>query len=164
MKAGEKVDLAEGGRVVKLVQRPGAAGERPEAGSRVRVHYVGKLADGTVFDSSVERKAPFVFTVGVGQVIAGWDRGVASMVRGEKAVLTIAPEYGYGNRAIGPIPANSTLTFEVELLDFDEPGVLQSMLTRMAVALVVVALVFLYLWKTNPELMSGQAVTNAPPH
>ena len=77
--------------------------------------------DGTVFDSSVKRGRPFEFTVGVGNVIKGWDEGVSQMKIGQKAILTCPPEYAYGPKGIpGAIPPNSTLIFEVELLDFKE--------------------------------------------
>lgn len=84
------------------------------------MNYTGRLTDGTVFDSNVEPKfnhvTPFEFTLGAGQVIQGWDEGLVGMKVGEKKTLTIPPEKAYGNRAIGSIPANSTLIFEVELI------------------------------------------------
>ena len=93
-------------------------GASPETGQMVVVHYSGKLDDGSVFDSSVQRNRPFEFTIGVGQVIKGWDEGVASMKVGGKRQLVIPPELGYGSRgAGGVIPPNATLTFDVELLD-----------------------------------------------
>ncbi len=86
-------------------------------GDVLTVHYVGRLTDGRVFDSSVDRNVPFDFTLGVGQVIRGWDEGLMGMQVGGKRVLTISPEYAYGSKGIGSIPPNSTLVFEVELLD-----------------------------------------------
>ncbi|MBC7541835.1 MAG: FKBP-type peptidyl-prolyl cis-trans isomerase [Candidatus Sericytochromatia bacterium] len=92
-------------------------GQTAKAGQRVQVHYTGKLADGTVFDSSVPRGQPFEFVLGVGQVIKGWDMGVEGMQVGGKRNLTIPPHLGYGARGAGPtIPPNSTLQFEVDLL------------------------------------------------
>jgi FKBP-type peptidyl-prolyl cis-trans isomerase FkpA len=88
-----------------------------EPGDIVTAHYVGKLPDGRVFDSSKERGAPISFLLGSGQVIKGWDQGIVGMKVGGTRVLTIAPDYGYGAQAVGSIPANSTLIFEVELLD-----------------------------------------------
>ncbi len=91
------------------------------AGSNVSVHYVGKLADGKQFDSSRDRNQPFKFKLGAGRVIKGWDEGVALMHVGDKAMFSIPPQLGYGEKETGPIPANSTLFFEVELLDITEP-------------------------------------------
>jgi len=92
-------------------------GELAQTGNTVRAHYVGKLTNGQVFDSSLDRGTPIEFTLGVGQVIRGWDEGIVGMREGGKRILTIAPEFGYGDRAVGAIPANSVLVFEVELVD-----------------------------------------------
>jgi FKBP-type peptidyl-prolyl cis-trans isomerase FkpA len=93
-------------------------GYSPRPGDRVVVHYTGWLTNGQKFDSSVDRDEPFDFVIGRGQVIAGWDQGVARMRVGEKARLTIPPELGYGAQgAGGVIPPNATLIFEVELLE-----------------------------------------------
>ncbi len=91
-------------------------GDTAESGQIVSVHYTGTLTDGTKFDSSVDRGTPFKFALGAGQVIKGWDLGVEGMKVGEKRKLTIAPELAYGERGIGPIPPNSTLLFDVELI------------------------------------------------
>lgn len=92
----------------------------PRQGQRVTVHYTGKLTNGKVFDSSVQKNRPFTFKLGAGEVIRGWDEGVAKMSLGEKSMLTLTPDYAYGNEDVGGglIPANSTLVFEVELLSF----------------------------------------------
>ena len=92
-------------------------GAEATAGKKVSVHYTGWLTNGTKFDSSKDRGQPFSFQLGKGQVIAGWDQGVAGMKIGGKRKLTIPPELGYGARgAGGVIPPNATLVFEVELL------------------------------------------------
>ena len=85
-------------------------------GDTVTVHYVGTLTNGTKFDSSYDNGQPFPFRIGAGQVIAGWEQGVPGMKVGGKRRLTIPPSLGYGNQAIGRIPANSTLLFDVDLL------------------------------------------------
>jgi FKBP-type peptidyl-prolyl cis-trans isomerase FkpA len=94
------------------------AGPLATAGTRVTVHYTGWLTDGTKFDSSHDRHAPFEFQLGMRHVIAGWDEGVQGMQVGGVRKLTIPPALGYGARgAGGVIPPNATLIFEVELLD-----------------------------------------------
>ena len=90
-------------------------GEEATQGTSVSVNYRGTLEDGKEFDSSYGR-GPFEFSLGAGMVIKGWDEGVAGMKVGGKRKLVIPPELGYGSRGIGPIPPNSVLTFEVELL------------------------------------------------
>jgi len=92
-------------------------GARAVAGKKVKVHYTGTLLNGTKFDSSRDRNEPFEFTLGQGQVIKGWDEGIALMNVGGKATLIIPSAIGYGDRDMGTIPPYSTLVFDVELLD-----------------------------------------------
>ena len=93
------------------------SGAEASAGHEVTVHYTGWLTNGTKFDSSKDRDDPFVFPLGGGRVIRGWDEGVQGMKVGGKRKLTIPPDLGYGARgAGGVIPPNATLVFEVELL------------------------------------------------
>ena len=88
-----------------------------KSGDTISVHYTGKLEDGTKFDSSVDRGTPFDFTIGQGQVIAGWEQGLLDMKVGEKRILTIPSEMGYGAQGAGGIiPPDATLIFEVELM------------------------------------------------
>ncbi len=94
-------------------------GEMPVQGNTVKVHYTGKLLDGTVFDSSIERGEPIEFPLGVGYVIPGWDEGIALMSKGEKGILYIPWFLAYGDRGAGGlIPGYANLIFEVELVDF----------------------------------------------
>ncbi|MEH0158655.1 FKBP-type peptidyl-prolyl cis-trans isomerase [Limibacter armeniacum] len=107
-------EVTASGLGVKMINK--GQGVLPEKGKVVKVHYQGYLEDGTKFDSSVDRGQPFEFPLGMGRVIKGWDEGIALLNVGSKAMLRIPPELGYGSRPIGPIPANSILYFEVELL------------------------------------------------
>ena len=92
-------------------------GDEAVAGKKVQVHYTGTLTDGSKFDSSLDRGTPFEFVLGMGQVIQGWDQGVAGMKVGGQRRLTVPPEMGYGARGFPPvIPPNSTLIFDVQLL------------------------------------------------
>ena len=105
--------------VQKQIQKSGDNKHFPKPGQLVTVHYTGKLLNGKQFDSSVG-KQPFSFKIGMGQVIKGWDEGVATMSLGETSILRISPEYGYGARGAGGlIPPNSVLLFQVELLRID---------------------------------------------
>lgn len=93
-------------------------GEEVQEGQRIAVHYEGRLDNGTVFDSSFTRNQPIVFTLGVGQVIQGWDQGLLGMRVGGKRTITIPPELGYGDQgAGGVIPPNAILIFDVELVE-----------------------------------------------
>ena len=105
---------------IKIVEK--ASGIVAEKGMMVSVHYQGRLEDGTVFDDSHKRGEPISFTLGKGQVIKGWEQGIEGMVVGEKRVLTIPPELGYGANGAGDvIPPNATLIFDVELMAASQP-------------------------------------------
>jgi FKBP-type peptidyl-prolyl cis-trans isomerase len=91
-------------------------GATAAAADMLTVHYVGRLLDGTQFDSSYARGQPYSFRLGAGQVIKGWDQGVPGMKVGGQRRLTIPPSLGYGSQGTGPIPPNATLVFEIELL------------------------------------------------
>jgi len=111
---GKEVVTSSG---LKYVDQKTGEGDEAKTGDVVTVHYTGWLTDGKKFDSSLDRNQPFTFKLGAGQVIEGWDKGVAGMKVGGKRKLTIPPGLAYGNRAVGGvIPPNSTLVFEVELL------------------------------------------------
>jgi peptidylprolyl isomerase len=113
-KVGQKMTTPSG---LEYTDETIGTGAMPVAGQHVSVLYVGTLQDGTTFDSSVDRHAPFVFQIGKGEVIKGWDEGVMSMHVGGKRKLVIPPQLAYGARgAGGVIPPNATIIFEVELL------------------------------------------------
>jgi len=111
---GEKIVTHSGLACVDVVV---GTGKEAKDGDKVTVHYTGYFPDGRKFDSSLDRKQPFTFTLGAGQVIRGWDEGVAAMKVGGKRKLMIPPHLGYGARgAGGVIPPNADLVFDVELL------------------------------------------------
>ena len=99
------------------IEKTKGTGAKAAAGKKVKVHYTGTLLDGTKFDSSRDRNQPFEFTLGQGQVIKGWDEGIAMMNVGGKAILVIPSAIGYGDRDMGTIPPFSTLVFDVELME-----------------------------------------------
>jgi len=107
------------GGVLKEIIKEGTGTDTPAQGNRVFVHYDGTLTDGTKFDSSRDRGQPFEFNLGKGSVIKAWEIGVATMKKGEVAVLTCKPEYAYGSKGSPPsIPPDATLIFEVEVIDW----------------------------------------------
>jgi peptidylprolyl isomerase len=111
--AGKEITTASG---LKYIDEVIGKGESPSPGKTVKVHYTGRLENGTKFDSSVDRNQPFEFIIGTGGVIQGWDEGVMSMKVGGKRKLIVPPKLGYGSQDKGVIPPNSTLIFDVELL------------------------------------------------
>lgn len=136
---GEDISMKKDGGVLKLVKREGTGKELPSTGDKVFVHYVGTLADGTLFDSSRDRQDRFSFELGKGQVIKAWDIGVATMKVGEVCQLICKPEYAYGAAGSPPkIPPNATLIFEIELFEFrgedlteeEDGGIIRRVITR----------------------------------
>ena len=121
-------DIAGDGGVLKTIITEGDASQgTPPPGSKVTVHYVGKLLDGSKFDSSRDRAGFFEFTIGQGSVISGWDTGVATMHKGEKATLICRSDYAYGASGSPPkIPGGATLDFEVELFSWKEAAAARS--------------------------------------
>lgn len=122
--ASKMIQTSSGLRYEILHKAAAPDAQGPKTGQNVTVHYTGWLNDGhdgigNKFDSSVDRGKPFVFTIGVGQVIKGWDEGVALMKKGQKIRLFIPANLGYGARGAGAaIPSNANLIFDVELIDF----------------------------------------------
>lgn len=140
----EKVlDLSGDGKLTKVVLKEGE-GQVVKDGQFVKIHYSGRLeSNNKEFDNS-HGLGPLKFCVGARQVILGWDKSVLTMKKGEKAIVTIHPDYGYGSMGIGPIPANSTLVFTMELIDiFDEdPDNPLLSLSSMVIALIVMFLLY----------------------
>ncbi|MCP4361747.1 MAG: FKBP-type peptidyl-prolyl cis-trans isomerase [Chloroflexi bacterium] len=106
---------------LEYIEIEAGTGPFPQAGNLVSVHYTGTLEDGTKFDSSLDRGEPFQFALGQGAVIQGWDEGIALMKEGGKAQLIIPAHLAYGEQEVGGIPANSTLVFDVELVQVTQP-------------------------------------------
>ena len=102
---------------LRMIIHKNGNGQIPRSGQTVQVHYSGMFENGSKFDSSIG-KHPYAFGLGKGEVIKGWDEAIALMSKGEKRTLIIPPELGYGSQGKGRIPPNSTLIFEVELVDF----------------------------------------------
>ncbi len=122
-RAGALLEAAdERGNLEKLVIEDIVIGTGAEVkeGDTVEVHYIGRLQSGEEFDNSQKRGTPFQFTVGDGRVIAGWEQGLVGMKVGGQRILVIPPDLAYGNRQVGPIPANSTLVFAIELISIKE--------------------------------------------
>jgi len=114
--------LTEDKGVIKKLIKKGK-GEKPSNRSTVKVHYTGKLENGQVFDSSIDRKDPYIFEIDQGKVIKGWEIGIKQMQQGEKSSFIIGPKYGYKKKGIPPIiPPNAKLFFEIELLEIIEPN------------------------------------------
>lgn len=103
-------------KISLIVVKEGSGSARAKREDKLTVHYTGLLLSGVKFDSSVDRGEPFIFTLGQGQVIRGWDLGLVGMKVGEVRRLIIPPFLAYGGKAVGPIPANSPLFFEIQLL------------------------------------------------
>ena len=124
------IDVTKDGGVKKKVLLRGASGykdsggnSRPPSGAQVKVHYTGRLRNGIIFDTSLDKNKEFSFQLNKRSVILGWDYAVASMQKGEICNFFIQPDYGYGKRGIpGSIPPDSTLLFEIELISWTLPG------------------------------------------
>lgn len=116
---GIDISREKDGGVLKRIIKEGTGTDLPAKGNKVTVHYTGTLLDGTKFDSSKDRNAPFTFNLGLGSVISAWDIGVATMKRGEVCMLTCRSDYAYGKAGSPPtIPPDATLQFEIEMIDW----------------------------------------------
>ena len=114
MLKGKNIALTDDGGVHKKILQNGVEGITPSKGDTIYAHYIGRLTDGTVFDSSIQRKKPIAVEIGIGRVVKGWDIAIQDMELGESAALTIKPEYGYGQRGKeGMVPKGATMQFLV---------------------------------------------------
>jgi FKBP-type peptidyl-prolyl cis-trans isomerase len=113
---GDSATSPSGGGTLVIEDLVVGTGATAAVGDTVTVHYVGTLTNGAKFDSSYDRGQPYPFQIGAGRVIAGWEQGVPGMKIGGKRRLTIPPSLAYGNQAVGAIPPNSTLVFDIDLL------------------------------------------------
>lgn len=144
--------------VIKTEVLKEGQGDAVKATNIVRVHYTGWLTDSTRFDSSRDREEPLEFTLGAGMVISGWDKGIVGMKVGEIRRFVIPPSLAYGDKSVGPIPANSTLVFEVELVSFEKGLEPDAFPTKLAA----------FSWKTMAsgveyfDEISGQGVEAKP--
>lgn len=136
------IDVSGDGGVCKCILKSGFGGT-PSFGDTIETHYVGKLENGEIFDSSIQRGKTFKFRIGKEKVIRGWEGGFATMKKGEKAILKCRSDYAYGSRALGPIPANATLIFEVELIHFGpDPRNIETITGVVFMSLVVIFLLY----------------------
>lgn len=152
------IDLCEPsipGVLMKKIVR-GGNGEIPPVGVNVRVHYTGKLKDGTEFDTSAGR-GPISFRLGKGEVIRGWDLAASTMQKGERCILTVGPEYGYKASGAGPIPPNATLIFEMEMMDWDEPSADGIKIYQWIGAVVVMCMIYYVLYVDDEEDIARRA-------
>jgi len=119
---GDEVDILGNGSLVKTIIHPAPAfSRRPQLGDEVTVHFVGTLEDGSVFDDTRARHEPYTFRVGLGFVIGGWDKGIPTMMKGERSLFTMDPSVAYGAAGAGwKIPPNATVKFDIELLGWEE--------------------------------------------
>jgi FK506-binding protein 4/5 len=140
-----EISLSSDGGLTKKILKEGTGATVPQ-GALVAVHYVGRLPNGSIFDDSYGRQQPFCFYVGHQKVIKGWDIGLKSMKVGEVALLKCSPHYAYGSRETGPIPANSTLFFEIELLEVKEDSEKYSYVLIFSVILVTITVGIYFLF------------------
>ena len=110
----------ESGLKIEVVSKPDECERKVKKGDNLAMHYTGMLENGDKFDSSLRRGEPLKFQIGIGKVIKGWDEGVLGMCIGEKRKLVIPPELGYGKRGTGNIPPDSTLYFDIELMELSD--------------------------------------------
>lgn len=152
--SGLKYKITEKGRGVKA-----------ELGDKVAVHYTGRLTNDTVFDSSYKRNQPFSFNLGKGQVIKGWDEGIALLHQGDRATFIIPAELGYGARAQGKIPANSVLVFDVYLLDVEKPVKIEQFdITGITPKTTESGLMYYIISEANPSAEKAQKGSRVSVH
>lgn len=140
--SANEIYLTTDGGVRKTILTHGTGPDIPSK-AYVTVHYVLRFEDGKIIDSSRARNSPFSFQLGSGSVILGWEKAIQTMKKGEKSLIRVEPDYGYGSSSVGPIPANTVLFFEVEMIDAQKDPPTNTLLLFLLMLIVLTVFLFM---------------------